>query len=941
MKRRVYTVTISALVVLVFFAVPLRMEAWSISYDYTGLAASIWEGIIQLFSQGEKKVVPTAEDAPSAPNLPEIPDIQPAPTVMTPSIDLEALKNEIKKSILESLSYSKPTQVIYASLAPKPLSSAEMAALKNEISSELRSLISMQSSSNSSSAASAITSLANGGTFANSTIAGAASVSGTNGSFSSFSFGNATGTSATTTNFYSSNTITGPGSFTVNSSGNVGIGTAGPVEKLQVVGNVKASGNLGAEQVTLDGTFGSGTGWTFGAGKWTHGAGFTALASVWTPTIGVTYEITLTTTDWIAPAGGITVYLGGQRVGAVADNVTSQVYYVTASTAGPITFTPTPDTYGTTYNGSISALSIKPMTGGVTTSPVLTATNINLGTGAIAFSNSFNHEYFYGYGAGSGSTGSYSNGFGYDALLNNTGIQSNGFGLNALNGNTGDHSNGIGSHALQSNTGTHSNALGLYALLSNAGTYSVGLGDYAGANNTGNYLTAIGASAGNNNTGADTTVVGYRAGESNNVSGLTAVGFSAADTNNVAGTFGVTAIGYEALTHNTGQDSTAVGYKSLYYNTGYRSTAVGWYALVSNTGNYNSALGWQALGVGPNTGANNTAVGAGALLRNTSGGSSVAFGYYAGSYSTTQGNELFIDNQDRGNRAGDIANALIYGQFAASAVNQKLTINGNVGIGTTTPYQQLSVAGGVALPGIANGAGTAYLCTTLASGIISTSTTACNPSSLRYKENVQTLSYGLSDILKFHPVSYDYKPELLVPGHQVGFVAEEMYQVIPEVVGLKDGQPDNIDYAKLTAVLTKAVQELNAKIDNLTSTSSGAMVTDGSGFIDTLFFAGVELFHQSVKLAELIADKITVRDLTIENQLCVDGVCASKEQLKNLLLQAGAANSSGGNSVSSVESSPAETATSSEPETVTQESETPAQEPATDTQTEATSTPAI
>ncbi len=51
-----------------------------------------------------------------------------------------------------------------------------------------------------------------------------------------FTFQNATGTNATTTNSYFSGRLTGPGSFTVNSSGNVGIGTASPAAKLNIRG---------------------------------------------------------------------------------------------------------------------------------------------------------------------------------------------------------------------------------------------------------------------------------------------------------------------------------------------------------------------------------------------------------------------------------------------------------------------------------------------------------------------------------------------------------------------------------------------------------------------------------------------------------------------------------------------------------------------------------
>ena len=44
---------------------------------------------------------------------------------------------------------------------------------------------------------------------------------------------------------------------------------------------------------------------------------------------------------------------------------------------------------------------------------------------------------------------------------------------------------------------------------------------------------------------------------------------------------------------------------------------------------------------------------------------------------------------------------------------------------------------------------------------------------------------------------------------QIGFLAEDMDKVIPEVVSKdSEGKPANIAYAKLTSVLTKAIQQI-------------------------------------------------------------------------------------------------------------------------------------
>ena len=49
----------------------------------------------------------------------------------------------------------------------------------------------------------------------------------------------------------------------------------------------------------------------------------------------------------------------------------------------------------------------------------------------------------------------------------------------------------------------------------------------------------------------------------------------------------------------------------------------------------------------------------------------------------------------------------------------------------------------------------------------------------------------------------------------MGLIAEEVNQVIPEIVNLnKDGLVDALEYSRLTALLVEAIKELNVKIEN-------------------------------------------------------------------------------------------------------------------------------
>ncbi|MBL7813922.1 MAG: tail fiber domain-containing protein [Saprospiraceae bacterium] len=115
--------------------------------------------------------------------------------------------------------------------------------------------------------------------------------------------------------------------------------------------------------------------------------------------------------------------------------------------------------------------------------------------------------------------------------------------------------------------------------------------------------------------------------------------------------------------------------------TGSNNSAFGRSALeVNASGNSNTALGYATLSKNL-TGSGNTAVGTFAGQDNT-GSNNVFLGYGAGA-SETGSNKLYIDNTST-------SSPLIYGDFS----NNTLTVNGKMGIGTTTPTQAKLVVNG-------------------------------------------------------------------------------------------------------------------------------------------------------------------------------------------------------------------------------------------------------
>ena len=98
-------------------------------------------------------------------------------------------------------------------------------------------------------------------------------------------------------------------------------------------------------------------------------------------------------------------------------------------------------------------------------------------------------------------------------------------------------------------------------------------------------------------------------------------------------------------------------------------------------------------------------------------------------------------------------------------------------------------------------------------------------SSRLVKEEIESIPYGLSTVMSLTPKRYKRKDSN--DKIEVGFIADEMVEVIPELVGMMkksvftDVEEDteevagSVEYEKLTAVLTKAIQEQQDIIDDL------------------------------------------------------------------------------------------------------------------------------
>ena len=90
-----------------------------------------------------------------------------------------------------------------------------------------------------------------------------------------------------------------------------------------------------------------------------------------------------------------------------------------------------------------------------------------------------------------------------------------------------------------------------------------------------------------------------------------------------------------------------------------------------------------------------------------------------------------------------------------------------------------------------------------------------NLSDIRLKRFVHVLDYGIAEVKKLIPVSWLWK-DIQTHGDrkEIGFIAQDVQALIPEVVSKKDGYL-GIDYPKLTAVLVNAIKQQQTQIDDL------------------------------------------------------------------------------------------------------------------------------
>ena len=420
---------------------------------------------------------------------------------------------------------------------------------------------------------------------------------------------------------------------------------------------------------------------------------------------------------------------------------------------------------------------------------------------------------FVGYKAGQGNKSGAQNVF----IGNQTGVANTDGTSNVFMGNQAGAANVSGANNVVLGTNAAQTAKSM--------TRTIAIGNEAGmgtANSTNTDDIFIGYQAGySNTTGSNNVFVGNKAGYKNQGGTATYVG----------GNDPVTGV---SLRQKPGDNNVYIGNNSGYNNSkGWNNVYLGYYAGAGGVdgkrnvyiGNFagSKAINDNNVFIGSSAGENYKGKARSSEAAESSG-RNVVIGYCAG-YGG------YVPEADQANI--NYTNNIIIGQFAGQKLttgSSNIFIGSNAGTNHTTENNKLVIGSGnngllygdlssnwLVINGTNNNGNKLYV-----NGTAGGTSAWSSSSDRRLKTNIRPLENALAKVMKLNGVNFRWKDETNHrPGNNVGFIAQEVLEVLPEVVsgGGKDENGNevyySVEYGSVVPVLVEAIKELKAEKDEL------------------------------------------------------------------------------------------------------------------------------
>jgi hypothetical protein len=165
--------------------------------------------------------------------------------------------------------------------------------------------------------------------------------------------------------------------------------------------------------------------------------------------------------------------------------------------------------------------------------------------------------------------------------------------------------------------------------------------------------------------------------------------------------------------------------------------------------------------------------------------------------------------------------------------------DGKTGIGTTSPASKFDVEGGVSIGASYSGTTAAPSNGMIVEGTLGIATSAPNTtyklyvngltfcssgtwtaSDSRFKKNIKPIEKALEKIMKMKGKTYEFKTEEFKErnfsiGSNVGFIAQELKEILPEAVKQEENGYYSVNYMEIIPVLVEGIKEQQETIEKL------------------------------------------------------------------------------------------------------------------------------
>ena len=85
----------------------------------------------------------------------------------------------------------------------------------------------------------------------------------------------------------------------------------------------------------------------------------------------------------------------------------------------------------------------------------------------------------------------------------------------------------------------------------------------------------------------------------------------------------------------------------------------------------------------------------------------------------------------------------------------------------------------------------------------------------RLKNNITPIDDPLAKVLSISGNTFDWNEKSNKTGHDVGLIAQEIQEILPEAVVERDNGYLAVDYHKVVPLLVEAIKELSGKVEKL------------------------------------------------------------------------------------------------------------------------------